>query len=151
MAAPDTLGGMETATSDRPPQRVAAVTPRAARASWTTACGAFLVAAGVTLVLASILHAGVALPLGAATFRDSFPEAAIPEAALGILCLLGAALVLARRAPAYWLASLATGLAIVGAGYGLSATVGGDRPGDVAYPSGSAGAPPLGGSPAPPR
>jgi hypothetical protein len=81
------------------------------------ACGWLLTAAGLTLGLASILHSGISVPLGVAIFRDSFRGAAIPEAVLGVLCLIGGAAV----------------LALLGTAYGLTDTLGGDRPGDVAY------------------
>jgi hypothetical protein len=112
------------------------VRPPASRApgsSPTSACGWVLLAAGVTLVLASILHAGLTVPLGATRFRDPFAEAAIPEAILGVLCIVGSISVLARWPNAYWLAMAAAGLSLLGTGYGLRVTLGGGRPGDVAY------------------
>jgi hypothetical protein len=125
---------MESSTSKRRRHgaAVAAAPPASAETSAKT-CAGLLGAAGLTLVLASILHSGVAVPLGATTFRDPFTGAAIPEAVLGVLCLLGAAAVLARWAPAYWLASVAAGLSILGTAYGLRVTVGGNRTGDIAY------------------
>ena len=92
-----------------------------------------MVAAGLTLVMASIVHGGLAIPIGFTTFRDPFFDAAIPEAVLGVATLLGASAILGRWSHAYGFALASAGLSLIGTAYGISVTLGGFRAGDVAY------------------
>jgi hypothetical protein len=95
--------------------------------------GALLGVAALTLAVASLLHFGVAVPIGATTITDPFAGAAIPEAVLAVAVAAGAVTVLARLAVARWLAPAATLLALAGTLYGLSVTVRRGEPGDIVY------------------
>lgn len=88
----------------------------------------------ITLLIASAIHFGLTIPIGSTTIRDSFPGAAIPEAVLGAILLVGATLVMTGFG-AWWLAGIiTTSLAVLGVIFGLSITIGGGhRTGDVAY------------------
>ncbi|GEM_PF-5358466 len=89
----------------------------------------------VTLAVASIIHFGVAIPLGLVTLYDPFEGARIPEAILAVAVAAGAVSLLTRWAGARWLALAATLLAIVGvlvgAGFVLNGTE--SRPWDLVY------------------
>src|SRR5487761_235074 len=117
-----TTGGLQPAQA-APPRRSAP----------TGAAGVLMAAAGLTLVVASIVHWGLSIPLGFTTFRDPFFGAAIPEAVLGVASLLGAYAVLDRWSQAYSLALGAVGLSLLGTCYGISITVGSIRVGDIGY------------------
>jgi len=95
--------------------------------------GVLMSAAAVTLAVASLLHWGVAIPLGTATISDPFRAAAIPEAVIAVVVGSGAVSVLTRRPPAWWLALAATVLGVLGTAYGLTVTVRRGQPGDIAY------------------
>jgi hypothetical protein len=95
--------------------------------------GALMLAAAATLAVASVLHFGVAIPLGVATISDPFGAAAIPEAVIAVVVAIGAVTVLTRSAVAWWVALLATLFALLGTAYGLTVTVRRGQAGDVAY------------------
>jgi hypothetical protein len=99
----------------------------------STATGVLLSAAAVTLAVASLLHFGVAIPLGARTISDPFAGAAIPEAVIAVLLAVGALTMLARLAKARWLAPAATLFALAGTVYGLTVTLRRGQVGDIAY------------------
>jgi len=89
--------------------------------------------AAVTLALASVIHFGVALPLGVATLSDHFPNAAIPEAVIAVILLAGVGISMVRPAAAKPVALATTAVATLGVLFGLSVTVRGPQHGDVAY------------------
>jgi hypothetical protein len=64
--------------------------------------GVLLSVAAVTLAVASLLHFGVAIPVGVTTVSDPFAGAAIPEAVLAVVAARGAVAILARMATARW-------------------------------------------------
>jgi hypothetical protein len=99
----------------------------------STGAGALLGVAALTLAVASLLHFGVAIPLGATTITDPFAGAAIPEAVLSVVVAAGAVTLLARLPLSRWLAPAATLLALAGTLYGLTVTVRRGEPGDIAY------------------
>jgi hypothetical protein len=99
----------------------------------STVAGALLCVAALTLAVASLLHFGVAIPLGATTISDPFAGAAIPEAVLAVVVAAGAVTLLAHVPAARWLAPAATLLALAGTLYGLSVTLRRGEPGDIAY------------------
>lgn len=99
----------------------------------STAAGALLCVAAATLGVASLLHFGVAIPLGATTISDPFAGAAIPEAVLAVVVAAGAVAALTRVAAARWLAPAATLVALAGTLYGLTVTLRRGEPGDIAY------------------
>src|SRR5437879_2479112 len=92
--------------------------------------GALMSVAAVTLAVASLLHFGMTIPLGAATISDPFGAAAIPEAVIAVVVATGAVTVLTRRAVAWWVALLATLIALLGTAYGLTVTVRRGQAGD---------------------
>jgi hypothetical protein len=98
-----------------------------------TAVGVLLALIGTALVLASIVHFGVKIPLGFATVSDPFPGAAPAETVVAIVVMGGAATVLARRASATAFSLTAVLFAILATGYGLTVTIRSTRTGDVTY------------------
>lgn len=99
----------------------------------STGAGVLLAAAAVTLAVASLLHLGVAIPLGAATVSDPFAGAAIPEAVIAVAVAAGAVATLARLPAARWLAPAATLFALAGTLYGLTVTLRRGQAGDIVY------------------
>jgi hypothetical protein len=99
----------------------------------STGAAALLSVAALTLAVASLLHFGVAVRIGATTIGDPFALAAVPEAVLAVVVGAGAATLLARLAVARWLAPAATLLALAGTLYGLTVTLRRGEPGDIAY------------------
>jgi hypothetical protein len=95
--------------------------------------GLVMVAATVSLAIASLLHFGVTLPLGTVTISDPFRGAAIPEAVLAAVLGIGAAFVLTGRSAAGWVALATTLFALLGTLYGLTVTVRRGEIGDIAY------------------
>src|SRR5262249_30948276 len=95
--------------------------------------GALLGLAAGTLAVASLLHLGVAIPLGATTISDPFAGAAIPEAVIAVVVAAGAVAALARLPVARWLAPAATAFAVAGTLYGLTVTLRRGEAGDIAY------------------
>ena len=89
--------------------------------------------AAATLVVASLLHFGVAIPLGAATISDPFAGAAIPEAVIAVVVAVGALTTLTRVATARWLAPATILFALTGTLYGLTVTLRRGQAGDIAY------------------
>ncbi len=87
----------------------------------------------MSFAMASIIHAGVAIPLGVTTLRDPFPGAVVPEAVIAVVVAAGAVAVLTRRPAAWGIALLATLFGLLGTAYGLTVTLGSARTGDVAY------------------
>jgi hypothetical protein len=85
-----------------------------------------MVMAAVTLVVASAIHSGL---LGA---LDPFEAAALPEAIIGGVLIVGLAVLL--RSPTLWRFTLgATLFAALGAVEGLRVTLPRAEPGDIAY------------------
>jgi hypothetical protein len=97
------------------------------------AAGVLLAVAAVTLAVASLLHFGVAIPLGGTTISDPFAGAAIPEAVIAVVVAAGAVAALARLPLARWLAPAATLFALAGTLYGLTVTLRRGEAGDIAY------------------
>ena len=83
--------------------------------------------------MASIIHAGTAIPLGITTVSDPFPGAAIPEAVIALVVAAGAVAVFTQRPAARGIAVVATLSALLGTLYGLTVTLGSARTGDIAY------------------
>src|SRR5579883_2846508 len=77
--------------------------------------------AAASLLTASLIHSGVAIPLGVATIRDRFAGAAVPEAVIGFVVAAGAANVL-WGSYRWALALTAVVFALAGTGFGLSIT-----------------------------
>jgi hypothetical protein len=99
----------------------------------TSMVAVLMAIAAAAYAIASLVHFGLAIPLGFATLRDPFPGAAAPEAVIAIV-LLGGAIAVARRVEGAWLAALLgsafSGLLTL---FGLSITLREARFGDVAY------------------
>jgi hypothetical protein len=95
--------------------------------------GVLLSVAAVTLAIASVVHFGVAIPLGATTISDPFAGAAIPEAVIAVVVAVGAVALLARWGAARWLAPATTLFALAGTLYGLTVTLRRGEAGDIAY------------------
>jgi len=89
--------------------------------------------AAVTLAVASLLHFGVAIPLGSATISDPFADAAIPEAVIAVVVAAAAVATLARLPAAGWMALAATLFALAGTLYGLTVTLRRGQAGDIVY------------------
>src|SRR5215467_8830748 len=113
--------------------RAASHTGRMDSTKLSTGAGALLGVAALTLALASLLHFGVAVPVGATTISDPFADAAIPEAVLAVAVAAGAVTLLARLPVARWLAPAATVVALAGTLFGLTVTLRRGEPGDIAY------------------
>jgi hypothetical protein len=99
----------------------------------STVAGGLLCGAALTLGFASLLHFGVAIPVGATTISDPFAGAAIPEAVLAVVVAAGAMTLLAGLPVARWLTPATTLLALAGTLYGLTVTLARGEPGDVVY------------------
>jgi hypothetical protein len=95
--------------------------------------GLLMSAAAVTLVVASVLHFGVTIPLGPVTVRDPFKGAAIPEAVIATVVAVGGVSMLTRRSASWWLGLGTTLFALLGTGYGLTVTVPRGQLGDIVY------------------
>jgi hypothetical protein len=97
------------------------------------AIGLLMVAATLSLAIASVLHFGVAVPLGAITITDPFRGAAIPEAVLAVVLGIGVVSVLTGWSAAWWVALATTLFALLGTLYGLTVTLRRGEIGDIAY------------------
>lgn len=82
---------------------------------------------------ASVVHTGVAVPLGVVTVRDPFPGAVVPEAVIAVVVAVGAGTILARSRASRGIALAACAFAVLGTCYGLAVTVPAGRAGDIAY------------------
>jgi hypothetical protein len=91
--------------------------------------------AALTLAIASWTHFGNRVPLGPATLYDPFRGAALPEAIIAGVTLLGLVAWLGRRPWAWGAALAATLVALAGVLLGLSIVLSSAarRPGDIAY------------------
>ena len=77
--------------------------------------------ATLTFVIASLLHFGVALPLGVVTINgEPFRRAAIPEGIIAAVLAAGSVVALTRRPTAWWLALATSIFAVLGVIVGLS-------------------------------
>jgi hypothetical protein len=92
-----------------------------------------MILAAATLLGASLIHSGLAVPLGGALLRDPFAGAAIPEAVLAAVLSIGVIGWLAgwRRRRAVALGSVLFSLLVTF--YGLSITLLSGRTGDIVY------------------
>ena len=99
----------------------------------SVSAGALMVLAATAFAAASIIHFGVAIPVGFATLSDPFAGAAVPEAVIALVVATGAVAVLTRRPAARGIALTATLFALLGTVYGLTVTLGSTRTGDIAY------------------
>ena len=98
--------------------------------------GVLMLADAVTFGIASYLHLDGRIPLGFTSITgENFRGAAIPEAIIGAVLAVGAALVLTGRDRVRRIALGVTGFAIVGVGYGLSVILRGtgQRAADLTY------------------
>ena len=94
--------------------------------------GIALLAGAVTFAVASYLHTDGRIPLGFATVTgESFPGAVVPEAVIGSVLAVAAALVLARFRRARGAALAGAGFAIAGTLLGTMVVIG-SRPGATA-------------------
>jgi hypothetical protein len=87
----------------------------------------------VTLLAASIIHFGPALPFAGFGISDQFGAAAGPEAILGILLALGAAYLASGRTGSREMALASTVFTLLLSLYGLSVTLPMALAGDVVY------------------
>jgi len=87
----------------------------------------------VTFGVASMVHFGVAVPLGVLTVHDPFPGAKFPEMIIGLVLLAGAVPVLARARFARVIGLVATGFATAGTLVGLRFTLPAGMAGEIAY------------------
>jgi hypothetical protein len=99
----------------------------------TATAGVVLAVAAVTLAVASLVHFGVTLSVGATTISDPFAGAAIPEAVIAAVVALGAVALLARLPVSRWLTPAATLFALAGTLYGFTVTLRRGEPGDIVY------------------
>ena len=88
--------------------------------------------ATLTFIVASAVHFGTSIPLGVVTFDDPFHDAAIPEAIIAGVMVVG---LIGLLAGVWWLALVTTLFSAAGTILGLSivlsSTAG--RSGDIAY------------------
>jgi hypothetical protein len=96
---------------------------------------ALMAATAVTLALASLTHLGNTIPLGVVTLHDPFQGAAIPEAVIAVVMVVGILGVLRGRRPAWPVALATTGftLAVVILGLAIVLRSSVQRTGDVVY------------------
>jgi hypothetical protein len=87
----------------------------------------------VTLLAASIIHFGPALPFGGFGISDQFAAAAGPEAILGIVLALGTAYLASGRTGSREMALASTVFTLLLSLYGLSVTLPMALTGDVVY------------------
>ena len=97
------------------------------------ALGVLIAGAAVSFAVASVIHAGVAIPLGVTRVSDPFPGAVVPEAVIAVAVAGGALAVLTRRPAARGIAVTTTLFALLGTTLGLTITLESARTGDVAY------------------
>jgi hypothetical protein len=90
-----------------------------------------LVAAAFAVV--SVVHFGIAIPLGFTTVSDSFPGAAPPEAVIAVAVAVGAISVLTGWPSSRRVGLATTSFALLGTAYGLTVTLASTRTGDVIY------------------
>lgn len=95
--------------------------------------GVVVLLTALAFAAASVVHSGVAIPVGVATIRDPFPGAVVPEAVIAAVVALGAGSILARRRTSRLIALAACAFAILGTAYGLTVTVPRGGVGDIAY------------------
>lgn len=108
----------------------------AARPAVSRWLGVLMLADAVTFGIASYLHLDGHIALGFTSITgENFRGAAIPEAVIGGVLAVGAALVLVGRGRIRRIALGVTGFAIIGVAYGLSVILrgGGQRTADLAY------------------
>ena len=95
--------------------------------------GVAMLAEAITFGVASYLHLDGRIQLGFTTISgEQFRGAAIPEAIIGAVLAVGAALVLAGSGRARAIALGTTGFAILGVLFGLHAILGGTKPAGAA-------------------
>lgn len=97
------------------------------------AVGAVVASTALAFAVASVVHAGIAIPLGGTSIHDPFPGAVIPEAVIAVVVAVGAGSILARLRASRLIASAACAFALLGTGYGLTVTISRGQAGDVAY------------------
>jgi hypothetical protein len=95
--------------------------------------GGLMALATLTLACASLLHFGLALPLGAATLADPDRGAAIPEAVIATVLAAGVIGVALRLGAAWVMALVAVGFAVAGVLVGITFTLPTGRTGDIVY------------------
>jgi hypothetical protein len=98
-----------------------------------TAIAGLMALAAVALAVASLLHFGVAVPLGGSTFGDPYRNAAIPEAIIAVVVAIGVTGIAARLPIAWPLAVGTTAFAVLGVLVGLSFTLPTGMVGDITY------------------
>ena len=89
--------------------------------------------AAATLLIASAIHFGLRVPLGAVVIADPFPGAAVPELVLGILLGAGVLLRFAGWRHSRVAAIAVAAITLLGTVYGMTVTLRGARTGDIAY------------------
>jgi hypothetical protein len=109
--------------------------PRATRDRQTQPASliGLMVLTSVTLLAASIIHFGPALPFGGLGISDQFAAAAGPEAILGILLALGAAYLASGRTGSREMALSTTVFTLLLSLYGLSVSLPMALTGDIVY------------------
>jgi hypothetical protein len=111
----------------REPGIKAAVRQKPRRVIW------LMLLTAVTLLAASVIHVGPALPFNGFGISDQFDSAAVPEAILGILLAASAAYLASGRSGGRELALAATIFTLLLSLFGLSLTLPAARTGDVVY------------------
>ena len=88
--------------------------------------------ATLTFIVASAVHFGTSIPLGGVTLDDPFREAAIPEAIIAGVMVVG---LIGLLAGVWWLALVTTLFSAAGTILGLSIVLSSaaGRSGDIAY------------------
>ena len=88
--------------------------------------------ATLTFIVASAVHFGTRIPLGVVTLDDPFRDAAIPEAIIGGVMVVG---LIGLLAGVWWLALVTTLFSAAGTILGLSIVLSSaaGRSGDIAY------------------
>ena len=88
--------------------------------------------AALTFIVASVVHFGTSIPLGVVTLDDPFRDAAIPEAIIAGVMVVG---LIGLLAGVWWLALVTTLFSAAGTILGLSIVLSSaaGRSGDIAY------------------
>lgn len=94
---------------------------------------ALMLATTLTLLIASLIHFGLRIPLGFTTIHETGPGAAIPEALIAAVLAVGAASLILRVRSRWPIAVASSLFAVLGVCVGLRFTLMDGQTGDVAY------------------